>query len=59
MLVKEIRKIAKKKGVAANKMKKPDMVRAIQKAEGNYQCFQTGTKETCGQYGCLWREDCW
>lgn len=58
MLVREIRKIAQQKGVGTNKLKKTDMVRAIQKAEGNYQCFQAGAKETCGQYECLWREDC-
>ena len=59
MLVKEIRKIAKQNGINVNKMKKTDMVRAIQNGEGNNPCFQTGTKEACGQYECLWREDCW
>jgi hypothetical protein len=39
-------------------MKKADLVRAIQQAEGNQVCFETGVAEACGQHACLWRGDC-
>ena len=58
MLVKEIKEIAAQQGVDVRKMKKAELVQAIQKQEGNTPCFQTGAKTTCGQLGCLWREDC-
>ncbi len=58
MKVDEIREIAKKHNIKAGKMKKADLVRSIQQAEGNEACFETGKAGVCGQYACLWREDC-
>ena len=58
MKVDEIREIARKQGVKAGKMKKADLVRAIQASEGNAACYETGSANECGQEGCLWREDC-
>lgn len=58
MLVKEIKEIASQRSVDVRKMKKVEMVRAIQEHEGNTPCFQTGMKETCGQSECMWRDDC-
>jgi hypothetical protein len=58
MKLEEIKEIAKRHGIKAGKMKKADLVRAIQAAEANNQCFDTGASSTCGQDGCLWREDC-
>jgi hypothetical protein len=58
MLVKEIKEIASQRSIDVRKMKKAEMVRAIQKHEGNTPCFQTGAKENCGQFECMWREDC-
>jgi len=58
MLVKEIKEIAMQRRVDVRKMKKAEMVRAMQEHEGNTPCFQTGAKETCGQLECMWREDC-
>jgi hypothetical protein len=56
--VEEIREIARERGIKAGKMKKADLVRAIQVAEGNNSCYETGQAEQCGQNSCLWREDC-
>jgi hypothetical protein len=39
-------------------MEKGDLIRAIQRAEGNFDCYGTATEEECDQEGCLWREDC-
>ena len=58
MTVKEIQAIVKKMGLKAGKMKKVDLVRMIQAAEGNTLCFQTGAVSTCGQENCLWLSDC-
>ncbi|ABL00663.1 Rho termination factor N-terminal domain-containing protein [Pelobacter propionicus] len=54
----EIRERAKQFGITASKMKKADLVRAIQQSERNTPCFETGRAEICQQDSCLWREDC-
>jgi hypothetical protein len=58
MNVKEIREIAKAKGLKTGNMKKENIIRAIQKAEGNYECFGTAVSGECDQINCLWRTDC-
>jgi hypothetical protein len=58
MTVKEIQGIAKKMGLKTGKMRKADLVRTIQTAEGNTPCFQSNTADSCGQDFCLWRTDC-
>jgi hypothetical protein len=59
MDIKEIRKIAKGLGVGTKGMGKADLIRAIQLAEGNFDCFGTAIDEECDQESCLWREDCY
>lgn len=54
----EIRELAKQFGITAGKMKKADLVRAIQQSENNDPCFETGKVGICQQAACLWREDC-
>ncbi len=58
MKIQDIKDIAKKKGVNSENMNKTDLIRAIQKAEGNNSCFATFSVQTCGQKNCLWRADC-
>lgn len=58
MNMQEIREIAQTRGLKAGKLSKVDLVRVIQREEGNYDCFATPYVETCGQDGCLWRADC-
>ena len=58
MELKEIRSIARKRGIPYAGMVKEDLIRAIQRAEGNFDCYGTATEEECDQEGCLWREDC-
>ncbi len=57
MKMPEIKKKAKALGVEAGKLKKADIILAIQKAEGNTACFGTGTP-ACPYLTCCWREDC-
>jgi len=58
MKLDDIKEIAKQHNIKPGKMKKADLVRAIQQAEGNVACFDTGISEQCDQGKCLWREDC-
>lgn len=58
MKVDQVRAIAVQRGIKPGKMKKNDLIRAIQQAEGNEACFDTGKSRHCGQEDCLWRVDC-
>ncbi|MDY0269446.1 SAP domain-containing protein [Trichloromonas sp.] len=58
MNMEQIKEVAKARGVKPGKLKKAELIRAIQAAESNPQCFGTGQVEHCGEPGCLWREDC-
>ena len=53
----EIRKKAKSLGVKTSKIKKADLIRKIQKAEGNVDCFGSAD-DFCDQQSCCWRDDC-
>lgn len=41
-----------------SRMRKPDLIRAIQTKEGNQPCFGADWRFECGQEDCCWREDC-
>jgi hypothetical protein len=58
MHIKKIRKIAKAKGVAAGNMEKPELIRSIQRAEGNPECYGSSGRTGCPEMNCLWKEDC-
>ena len=57
MKMPEIKKKAQSSGINPAKMKKADLIRAIQTAEENTPCFGTGTS-ACPYLDCCWREDC-
>lgn len=57
MKISNIQKKAKSLGIKAGKMSKVDLIRAIQKAEGNFDCFGTAT-DYCDQLSCAWRDTC-
>ncbi|TAN62176.1 SAP domain-containing protein [bacterium] len=57
MQLTEVKKMAKTLGIKAEKLKKLEMIRAIQAKEGNFPCFGTA-KDYCDQLNCLFREDC-
>jgi len=58
MTLKQIKEIAKEKGVKAGNMKKENIIRSIQRAEGNFDCFGSASAGYCDQTNCLWRNDC-
>lgn len=53
----EIKDKAKNLGIDGSKMKKVELIRAIQRAEGYNACYGT-TNGTCSQTECCWRSDC-
>lgn len=53
-----IRARAKDLGLKTGRIGKIDLVRNIQRAEGNFDCFATAFDGVCDQEGCLWREEC-
>jgi hypothetical protein len=58
MTLQKIRKFASEHGIYGSKLDKITLVRAIQREEGNFDCFASAHDGHCDQSGCLWREDC-
>lgn len=58
MKMAEIKTVAKSKGVNFVGKTKEALVREVQKAEHNRDCFNRGESDACGQPGCSWRTDC-
>ena len=54
----EIKTVAKSKGVNFVGKTKESLIREIQKAEQNRDCFNRDESDACGQPGCAWRTDC-
>ena len=58
MRLSDIDKKARDKGIKDIwKYSKKELIRAIQKSEGNFSCFATA-RNGCSQIACCWREDC-
>lgn len=58
MKIQKIRDIARSQGLEWDNAEKVELIRAIQRKEGNFDCFATACGGVCDQTGCLWREDC-
>ncbi len=58
MNMKDIKEIAALKGLRTGRLKKDELIRAIQQAENNSVCYMTNQVDSCGQSSCLWRSDC-
>ncbi|HAO93899.1 MAG: hypothetical protein A2X93_02995 [Deltaproteobacteria bacterium GWC2_56_8] len=57
MLIGEVRVMAKTLGVKTARLKKIEIIKAIQRAEGNFPCFGT-SDGFCDQMYCCFRQDC-
>jgi hypothetical protein len=58
MKMNDVKKIAKGLGLKTPVgIKKAQIIRAIQQAEGNFACFGTA-RDFCDQAHCIWRTDC-
>jgi len=40
------------------KYTKKELIKQIQRSEGNFPCYGTPTNHGCDQMACCWREDC-
>lgn len=55
----EVRERARKQGLkGVSKLPKGELIRAIQRAEGNQDCFGAPWRFDCRQEDCCWRRDC-
>lgn len=54
----EVKSIAKDRGIKCGKLNKTGLIQAMQRQEGNPECFNTGQMDICGQGQCLWLADC-
>ena len=57
MTVKELQKVAKAMGIKTTGLRKAEMIREIQRTEGNFDCFGSAI-DYCDQMNCLFRKDC-
>ncbi|MBM3246198.1 MAG: SAP domain-containing protein [Candidatus Omnitrophica bacterium] len=58
MRLAEIEKKARNLGIKDTwKFSKKDLIKTIQRKEGNFDCYGTA-KGSCGQMVCCWRDSC-
>lgn len=58
MRFQDIQKMAKSMNINTYRMKKTDLIRAIQSAENNIPCYGTERIVSCYEESCSWRKDC-
>lgn len=59
MNMQEVRERAAAVGLAGvGKLRKAELIRRIQEAEGNNPCYGAGWRLSCDQAECCWRSDC-
>ncbi len=58
MKIQRIREIARHQGLDPGKAEKVELIRTIQRKEGNFDCFAAAHEGVCDQGDCLWRTDC-
>ncbi len=57
--LKEVQAMGKELGIKVAGLKKAELIRKVQEAEGNFPCFQCeGAADNCDENGCLWRSEC-
>lgn len=55
----EIRQKAEEVGLkGVGKLRKAELIRKIQQAEGNNPCYGAQWRQQCGEMDCCWRSDC-
>jgi hypothetical protein len=58
MKLQDIRAIAQNIRIKPNGASKGELIRKIQRGEGNFDCYATASLGICDQSACLWRKDC-
>ena len=54
----EVRTIAKSHNLRPGKLSTTELIKAIQRDEGNFDCFGSTGGQSCDQLECLWRNNC-
>ncbi len=57
MHIQTVRSIAKERGIKGGRLRKAELIRTIQRHEGNFDCFGSAY-DYCDQLQCRWRDDC-
>lgn len=58
MKLEEVRTIARSHSIKPGNISKTALIRMIQTAEGNFDCYASAYSGECDQASCSWREDC-
>lgn len=58
MNMKSIRHLAKTLSVEPGTLSKTELIKKIQIAEGNFDCYGSAINGECDQVECAWRDDC-
>lgn len=58
MNMKHIRHLAKTLKVESSQLSKTELIKKIQLAEGNFDCYGSASSGECDQVDCAWRSDC-
>ena len=59
MNITEVRERAAAVGlVGIGKLRKAELIRKIQQAEGNNPCYEADWRHCCAEMFCCWRDDC-
>lgn len=58
MTVKELQTLARARGIKVSRLRKAQLIHAIQNDEGNFPCFGTASQGSCDQTLCAWKTDC-
>ena len=59
MRLSEIEKKARVMGIKDTwRYSKKELIKSIQRKEGNFDCFGTAKKGSCAQFSCCWMSDC-
>jgi hypothetical protein len=58
MNLQDIRTISRNLKLKPSSASKAELVRQIQRREGNFDCYATASLGVCDQSACLWRKDC-
>ena len=54
----DARNMARKMGINTRNVTLTELIRAIQRAEGNKDCYMSAHVLTCEEKSCFWREYC-
>lgn len=54
----DLRRLAKQHHIFDASLSKTELIRKIQLAEGNFDCFAKADQGHCDQTECLWWQDC-